>query len=163
DVRNRLNRDYHNRVVPIAIEGWKKAGARNYAADEAMIVSSVITAIMTGQATMILTRDTDVFDQFIKLYEMMAGDYMCFRFGEVRGANPDGVPMGTLPVDKSSDNGFVGEAIDQVVIPQSEADRLPPYRHTPVHCFCVLVGNHCKDPRISIAGYCLETEMAALL
>lgn len=163
EVRDRLNRDYHPRVMPIAIEGWKKAGARNYTADEEMIVSSVISAVVTGQSSMILTRDTDVFDQFIKMFELMTAQYMCYRFGEVRAANPDGVPMGPLTVTKSDDSEFLGNTIEHAVIPQSEADRLPPYSHTPVHCYCVLVGNHAKDPRISIAGYCLETEMAGLL
>src|SRR5207302_1618673 len=54
EVRNRLNRDYHPRVGPIAFKGWKDKGKRNYMADEEMVVSAVITAIMTGGTTTIL-------------------------------------------------------------------------------------------------------------
>jgi hypothetical protein len=56
-VKKSPRRDYHERVTPIAIEGSKRAGVRSYTADEELIVSSAITAIMTGQATMILTRE----------------------------------------------------------------------------------------------------------
>jgi hypothetical protein len=163
DLRNRLSRKYHQRVVPIAMEGWEKAGARNYTADEELVVSAVTTAIMTGEPVLILTRDTDVFDQFMKLFEMMLGDYSAFRFAEVLAAQGDDMPMQRIPVDRSNDFGFTGDSIDCIVISSADAERLPPTRHTPVHCFCALVGNHCDDPKVSIAGYCLETEMQSLL
>jgi hypothetical protein len=165
DVRKRLNRDYHARVVPIAFKGWKDQGKRNYMADEELVVSAVITAIMTGDATMILTWDTDIFEQFTKLVEVVSADYICYRFGLVRYVNPDGVPMRTLPTDAASttDDGFLGAAVDTIVVSDHDADGLPPYQYTPVHCFCVLVGNNCDDPKISIAGYCLEREMDNLL
>ncbi len=103
EVRNRLSREYHPRVGPIAFKGWKDQGKRNYTADEELVVSAAITAIMTGGTTTILTRDTDIFDQFTKLFQMVTGDYMCYRFGEVRFWSPDGCPMGTLDVTHATD------------------------------------------------------------
>lgn len=49
------------------------------------------------------------------------------------------------------------------MLPQTEMDRLWPQRHTPVHVFCVLVGNTWLDPKVSVAGFCLEREMEWLL
>lgn len=165
EVRNRLHHICHPRVSPIAFKGWKDRGKRNYMADEELVVSAVVNASMTGQTTTILTRDTDVFEQFTKLCEMVTADYKCFRFGEVRFYNPDGMPMGEIPIPPTSmkEHGFLGESVENIVMPDYEADRLPPYEHDPVHCFCVLVGNTCEDPKVSIAGYCLETEMSGLL
>ena len=47
---------------PIAFKGWKGQGKRNYLADEELVVSAVITAIMTGESTTILTWDNDLLD-----------------------------------------------------------------------------------------------------
>ncbi len=165
DVRNRLGREYHPRLVPIAFKGWKDQGKRNYMADEELVVSAVITAIMTGGTTTILTWDTDIFEQFIKLGEMLTAHYMCYRFGMVRHINPDGVPMKTMPIDTAggTEHGFVGTTVDTIAISKRDADRLPPHKYIPVHCFCVLVGNTCDEPKVSIAAYCLEQEMAGLL
>lgn len=165
EVRNRLNHDLHQRIAPIAFKGWKDRHKRNFLADEELVVSAVLTAILTGETTAILTRDTDVFEQFTKLFELLTNDYACYRFGIVRHFSPKGVPMFPLSISPGAEepHGFLGTEVEHVVLPRHEVERLPPSTHTPVHCFCVLVGNTCDDPKISIVGVCLEREMDALL
>lgn len=157
ELRNRLQRDFDTRIVPIAFKGWEGRGKRNFMADEELVVSAVITAIMTGQHTMVITRDNDVFDQFTKLFELIVADYFCLRFADVLRYNPN-TPMQPTLIEHEE---FT--ITDSVVISRDDMEGLPPYEHTPVHCFCALVGSHCTDPKISIAGYCLEKEMNRLL
>ena len=165
EVRNELQRVLDERITPLAFKGWKDQGKRNFTADEELVVSAAINSIMTGETGIVLTRDNDVFEQFAKLMEALTANYMCYRFGLVRHINPEGVPMYELPFDSNSNKPklFAEKTIENIVIPSLETQGLPPYSHTPVHCFCVLVGNSCDDPRVSIAGYCLEQEMQDLL
>jgi hypothetical protein len=157
EMKTRLQRDFDERVASIAFKGWKDQAKPNFMADEKLVVSAVVTAIVTGQPTLILTRDNDVFDQFTKLFELIIPDYYCYRFAEVLYHNPD-APM--FP-DEFEQDGI--KFIDSVVLPRDEVDRLPPYEYKPVHAYCALVGGPCTDPKISLAGYCLEREMTGLL
>lgn len=165
ELRNSLRREHGERVAPIAFKGRKDFGKRNFVADEELVVSAVIQAIAIGETTVILTRDNDVFEQFTKLVEIITSDYMCYRFGELRHHKPEGIPMSKLEIktDSSQDHGFIGDYIESVLISQRGTEELPPYKYNPVHCFCVLVGNTPDEPKISIAGYCLEKEMIELL
>lgn len=161
ELKCRLHQDFDARSLPIAFKGWKDRGKRNFMADEELVVSAFITAIMTGQHTLVLTRDTDVFDQFNKLFELLVSDYYCYRFGAALHANPSGLPMQSFP-GSAMDIGIL-DCQDALMIPKSEVERLPPSNFHPVHIFCALVGNTCVDPRISLAGVCLEHEMHPLL
>lgn len=164
EFKQKLARDYHPRISSIAFKGWKDWGKRNYLADEELVVLSVITAVMTGMPALILTRDTDVFENFAKLCHELTADYAAFRFGEVHSANPEGCPMFSRNIGNlGKEIGLVGDAVHQVFISQEDMDGLPPYSHTPVHTFCVLLGNTVIDPKVSIAGFCVETEMEGLL
>lgn len=151
-------------LAPIAFKGWQNHGKRNYLADEELVVTAVFTAIATGRETLILTRDTDVFEQFTKLLHLLSLDYLSFRFAEVRHHNPDECPMFPSVVPEG-DNwpDFDGNVIEHVVIPALELDHLWPTMYTPVHTWCVLVGNTCVEPKISVAAFCLETEMGWML
>jgi hypothetical protein len=58
---------------------------------------------------------------------------------------------------------FEGGTIHHVVVPYDEAQQLPPYKPTHVVAYCFLIGNNSYDPKISMASFCLEREMAQLL
>jgi hypothetical protein len=165
ELKQRLHNDYHPRIACIALKGWKDQGKRNYLADEELVVTAALTAVLSGTETLILTWDTDIFDQFAKLMEWLVADYMCFRFAEVHFRNPEGCPMYRLEIPATPDGefGFRGDAVEQVIIPHSEGERLPPYSFTPVHAYCVLLGNNYLEPKISTAAFSLETEMASML
>ncbi|MEZ6090307.1 MAG: hypothetical protein R3C05_20220 [Pirellulaceae bacterium] len=89
EMRRELQRQSDERVAPLAFKGWKDQSKRNFSADEELVVSAAINAIMSGETTVILTRDTDVFEQFAKLMEILTSNYMCYRFGLVRHFNTD--------------------------------------------------------------------------
>jgi hypothetical protein len=94
ELKRYLSETLHARDVVLAFKGWKHQGARNYLADEELVVTSVMTAILTGRETVILTRDTDVFEQFVKLVGLMVSDYWCSRFADfVRHFSGERWPM----------------------------------------------------------------------
>jgi hypothetical protein len=165
EMHNELQRVCDERIAPLAFKGWQDHGKRNFTADEELVASAAINAIMTGQTSTILTRDNDVFEQFAKLMETLTANYMCFLFGLARHFYSENVPMKAIPVPNppESIDLFLGPSVESIVIPEKESRILLPDSHTPVHCFCVLVGNTCDDPKVSIAGYCLEKEMQELL
>ena len=165
EMHNELQRVCDERIAPLGFKGWQDHGKRNFTADEELVVSAAINAVMTGQTSTILTRDNDVFEQFAKLMEALTGNYMCFYFGLARHFHSENVPMKAIPVNSppGSVELFLGPSIENIVIPEKESRNLLPDSYTPVHCFCVLVGNTCDDPKVSIAGYCLEKEMQEML
>jgi len=165
ELKCHLNNEYHARVSSLAFKGWKDREKRNYLADEELVVTAVMTAVVTGRDTIILTRDTDVFDQFAKLIELLVADYWCHRFADVRYLNPVGCPMYPMkfPPELGEEYGLLGDSFEHVVVPQEEVDALPPYRASRVNAYCFLLGNSCLDPKISEAGVCLEREMGHLL
>jgi hypothetical protein len=165
EVKQHVHNKYHPRLGDLAAKGWKDRGKRNYLADEELVVTAVLTAILSGVETLILTWDTDVFDQFTKLVEVLASDYICFRFSEAHYLNPAGCPMFSMEFQASEarEFGFREGALQYVLVPETECERLPPYSFTSVHAYCVLLGNNCLDPKISTAAFCLECEMASML
>jgi hypothetical protein len=56
-----------------------------------------------------------------------------------------------------------GGIMQHVVVPYGEVQRLPPYDPTFVVCYSFLLGNNSFDPKVSVASFCLEREMAWLL
>lgn len=165
EVKKWVHENHHPRAATLAAKGWTDKGKRNYTADEEIVVSAFINAIMTGRTTTILTWDNDVFEQFAKMAEVITSDYMCWRFGLVHHANPTENPLYSLNLTTTEmqNLGLRGTTVEHLIIPEEEAERMPPTEFTPVHCFCVLVGNTCYEPKVSIAGYCLEREMEYLL
>ncbi len=165
ELKVHLNNRYHPRIASIALKGWKDQGKRNYLADEELVVTAALTAILSGTETLTLTWDTDVFDQFAKLMECLAADYACFRFSEVLYHNPDGCLTQQMDVPRAPKSrfGFVGDKVEHVVMPYAGAERLPPSDYTPVQSFCVLLGNNCVEPKVSTVKFCLEKEMAYML
>src|SRR5262249_30451890 len=93
ELKQKLGRDYHPRIAPLAFKGWKDQCKRNSLADEELVVMSVMSAVMGGTPTLIVTRDNDVFDSFTKLVETMHAHYMAYRYAEVHFLNPKGCPM----------------------------------------------------------------------
>lgn len=166
EFHNRLNKKYQNRVAPLAFKGWKDRGKKNYLADEELVVTAVLSSILTKRETMILTWDTDLFEQFIKLNELLISDYLCFRFAEVRHFNPEGCPMFPMAIPKERQAGpkfFLGESLDHIVISEKDVQNLPPIDYHPVNTYCLLLGNNRLDPRLSSAIVCLEHEMVRML
>ena len=158
ELKQHLHNSYNAGVAPIAFKGWKDRGKRNYLADEELVVAAAFTAIATGQESLILTRDTDIFEQFIKLMHMLLADYACFRFALVHHANPVDAPMFPLAIEGEGrlNPCIDGDEVQQIIISHNDVSRLPPYEYTPVHAYCVLLGNDYIDPKVSIAAFCLE-------
>jgi hypothetical protein len=164
EFKQHLNREYKARGASLAFKGSRDFGKRNFLADEELVVTAVLTSILTGRETIILTRDNDVFDQFVKLMELIIEDYNCYRFATVRFLNPTGNPTYPVPISGHNDElGFEGDTIENVVVPIEEVERLPPYEYKFVNTYCLLLGNSAWDLKASQAGCCLEREMWDLL
>lgn len=165
EFRRYLSDHYHERLAPIAFKGWRDFGKRNYLADEELVVTAVLTAILTARETLILTWDTDIFDQFAQLVSTLAADYAAFRYAEMHAHEPEICPLRPLaiPPNFGKDAGFKGSEVRSIILREQAIERMWPQSYTPVHAYCVLLGNNCVDPKVSVAAFCLEAEMEMLL
>jgi hypothetical protein len=162
EFRQYLSDNFDPRLAERAVKGWKDQLKPNFLADEELVVTAALTAILSGRETVILTRDNDVFDNFAKLMDLLVVDYMAFHFGLACHLNPGGCPIFSFPVPQTHDQ-FKGDVVYGNVLPLHKARSLLPDEIHPVATYCYLVGNTSLDPKISLASFCLEMEMGPLL
>ena len=153
ELGDELVRRFDARNAQIALKGWKDFGKPNYTADEELVVTAFLTAVLTGCETMILTRDTDIQDQFVRLVYMMLGDYHAHLFGEVAADPANAVPLKRMPLPPNAANSlFNDDHIMHFVMPERDVHKLPPPACRPVHVHCYVLGNHQPDLKITLTG-----------
>ncbi len=163
-LKNELNKLVGDRGAQIAFKGWEKFGAMNFTADEELVVQAVLTAIVTGRDTVILTWDTDLQEQFVRLMYHLCADYSCWAFGEYYAAHPE-MPLFDLAVDESLffASSMTNKNLKHVKMPTRDSDIFWPTTWTPVGCHCLLLGNHRKELKVTPTTFYAEREMHHLL
>jgi len=86
EVQSRLGR----RGFLIAKKGLEAADSPNKLTDEHFVVMAILTAIMRGTEVLILTRDPDVLEQYVKLLCLMKEHYRAMLVAERYAASPGG-------------------------------------------------------------------------
>jgi hypothetical protein len=148
----------------IARKGWEGRGKANLFADEELVISAVLTAIMRGTEVVILTRDNDLAFQVIELMSTIGAQYetMCaaayfadnMEEHKHRFANPLRAPEGV-------NHPFAGKSGIAFTFSSDSFPPLPPFIPAVVHC--LVFSGATKDQKLFSVTYCGETGMRKLL
>lgn len=161
ELKNELNKRFGPRNAQIAFKGWKDYGKPNYTTDEELVVSAVLTGILTGCDVVILTWDTDIQEQYLRLLHLLVGDYNAHRLGEAVLDPESGIALGKM--DLPSQAWYEGDSIEHIGIPVGESWKLLPRNPKQLACDCLVFGNHQADMKITRTLFGAEREMRSLL
>lgn len=147
----------------LAQKGMAESKNINFGADEELVVWAVVSAVLSGRETVILTRDTDVMEQFYKMVYLLDTHYRSCLIAHAVSLFPskftDVVFEKRLPpLEMMQPNQAVVKSM-----PYRFDDRVLPHDHTPVSVQCWLFGG---DPlRLSLASlsFLAEREMKCVI
>jgi hypothetical protein len=158
-----------DRGYDIAAKAKDNLGKSNFLADEQLVVMAVLTAIITGRETVILTRDRDVFDQFYKLIYIIDINYISMLFADHYTAFPNEFHTRRIVdlVQQDSQRRFTGGNDDILVWPKRQTPDylvsiLPP-QFEPVTINCIWFAGGPSQLKASMLIFCAEKEMGRLL
>jgi hypothetical protein len=165
-----LMRRFGDRGYLVSREVFTKGRKSNYLADEQMIVMAALTALCTGQETVILTWDTAIQEQFRKLWHLLVEDYVAFCTGEAVSWTMDIAQMKELKNESGREHPIVPDSFKAFKVPAADFDEwvLPP-NPTPVLSVCLTLGGELrsggviKHLRVTPDAFCAEQYMAAFL
>jgi hypothetical protein len=151
------------RGYQLAKKGLDSKGLPNAFNDEQTVVMAVLTAILEGRETYIVTTDTDVPEQFIKLYTLIKEHYRAMLAAE-RYDDPSqmGFKEVSLADQPAHNHGWNAAAILELRLPESEFDVLP-RRFQSVVVHCILLGRGEKTPTFSYCWFAMDTDAARVL
>jgi hypothetical protein len=152
------------RGLHMARKGVEAASSPNVLNDEQLVLMAILTAITRGTEVFIITRDTDVLEQYYKALILMKEHYRAMQFTELYAANPDRMPLREIQI---VDDGvhvpeFAGSSVLQLETTDLEFNPLPP-RFTFVNVYCLLLGRGQSDMKVTYCCFCAEKEMAQML
>jgi hypothetical protein len=82
-VNNAIRKTFGERSEKLAIKGDKAKVGKHRFHDEAIVVMTILHALATGQHTVLLTRDEDVFEQFRKACWLLDTHYRAMKFADI--------------------------------------------------------------------------------
>ncbi len=129
--------------------------------DEQLVVAAFLTAIMDCSDVYIITRDTDILDQFVKLRTLIREHYRAMHTAERFASDPLSLPFREVsPLENDFvPSCFVGTTVLEMRMPETQFKVLPQNFHS-VIVHCLLLGGARDQPSFSYACANLETEMA---
>lgn len=152
------------RGLLLARKGLEAENSANKLTDEHLVVTAVLTAIMRGKEVFIVTRDPDVFEQYVKILCLMKEHYRAMLVAERYAASPNSMPFREIPVqnDAKSVPPFSGSSVLQLETTDLEFNPLPTSFHF-VIIYCFLLAGEGMQMKLTSCSFCAETEMAQVL
>ena len=168
-----IGHEYDDRAVRFAWKGANDLGKKSFATDEQVVTMAVLHGLISGQETLILTRDHALMDQFYKLLFLIDMHYRCMLFAEKYAAAPHNYrPQNKRTVCEGRpnlfDDRFVGED-DLFMRPgpfPSEWggwDSLLPQNSACVNLGCVWFGDGPDVLQVAQMTFCADREMSKVL
>jgi hypothetical protein len=152
------------RGLLLARKGLDAVKSPNMVTDENLVLIAVLTAIIRGAEVFIITRDSDVLEQYFKLLCLMKEHYRAMRIAELYAADTASAPFVRTPVvnDGVHIPEFTDEFVMQLVTTDGHFDPLPADFNF-VNVYCVLLGGESPDLKVTWCNFCAETEMSEML
>lgn len=153
---------FGERGLQFAQKGKDDVGSPNMLTDEQTVVMAVFAAIMTGREVYIITMDTDLQDQFAKLFALIKEHYRAMLAAEIFATQRDKMAFRETPIEAASHtlNCWAESSILQLRLPELEFDVLPStYRSTVVHC--ILLTSDVE--KMSYSWFTIEADTARVL
>jgi hypothetical protein len=140
---------FGERGLQFARKGKDDSGSANMFTDEQTVVMAVLTAILTGCEVYIVTMDTDLPDQFGKLFLLIKEHYRAMLAAELFATQPEKMAFNETTIDDPSSmlNPWAVSSILQLRLPETEFNVLPStYRSTVAHC--ILLRAYPNNPEL---------------
>jgi hypothetical protein len=140
------------------------AGSPNALNDEQLVLMAILTAIMRGTEVFIVTRDSDVLEQYFKALCLMKENYRAMHVAKLYAASPYTMPFREVPIvnDGVHIPEFSGTSFLQFETTDVDFNPLPA-RFNFVNVYCLLLGGKPPDMRVTYSCFCAEKEMAEML
>ena len=152
--------------VNLAFKGWTDRHKPNRYADEELVVASVLTSILRGAETVILTRDNDILSQFINLTNLIKAHYISMHAGNYVSSHledfPNLLPPRLIPeFEKKPVLGIT--KISGFHFPSGETYKVLPGSLVPALMHCLHFERSVLSQRFSVASFYGETGMREIL
>ena len=148
----------------LAKKGLEKSGKPNLLADEELVVLAVMSSILTGHETIILTRDNDLLEQFYKLIYLIDTHYVSMLVADEYVKQPMNFPAMDMPSVTETQNLFDGDNNELIWLPggylKSPALLPTVFEFVQLYCFCLAKIDNRE--RVSFLNFSAEREMSAL-
>ena len=126
-------------------------------------MTAMLTAILKGSEVVIVTRDSDVLEQYVKLCTLMKEHYHAMLIAERYAANPAAYAFKEVPLhDENLRSRFSGDSVLEFETRDSDFNPLPREFHF-VMIYCLLIGGESDNMKVTVSSFCAETEMAHAL
>ena len=159
EVQSRLG----ERGYLLAKKGLEAQNSPNKLTDEHLVVTSMLTAIMTGHEVVIMSRDPDVLEQYAKICTLMKEHYRAALAAELYASNHPAFAFERVPaLDESIKVRFSGESVLRFQTTDDKFNPLPRKFHF-VCVYCLLLGGAPENMKATVASFCAEIEMARAL
>jgi hypothetical protein len=151
-----------DRGLQLALKGRSAQGQDNVNTDEQVVVRSVVSAILTGRETSVLTRDRDLVEQFYKLMYLMDTQYRSVLIADAYVQQPLNFIEAPWPNNSPYfENAFISGRL--MWLPKSANERFLPRHHNFVMVHVYRFGARQGQNSFTAIGFCAEREMLALL
>jgi hypothetical protein len=153
-----VQRLYGQRGLALVHKHGESANSDPWATDEGLVFSAAAHCLASGEPTIILTQDQDVFDQFYKLWWFLDTHYRAMLMANEYVQNPSAYERSPIPVTAITSNFFQipsGFLLDRGNVRMQE---ILPSARVPVTPECWLIGKSLT--RMSFGA---EKEMFQLL
>jgi hypothetical protein len=148
----------------VATKGWEDRNKPNLFADEELVVSAVLTAILRGVEVVILSRDNDLHDQFLMLIKLLNGHYHSMLAGEHFSRYRSDYPeLKNTKVDSGLRGIFEEDKVTAITFTLHQVHKFKPGIFMPVLMHCLFFCGSHLERRYSALSFCGETEMRKLL
>lgn len=156
--------NFGERGFLLAKKGSDAASSPNRVIDEHLLVTAILTAILKGSEVIIVTRDTDVLEQYFKVLVLMKENYRAMLAAEQYAVSPASMNFREISVENDGLHvpAFSGNSILQLETTDSEFNPLPKSFHF-VNVYCWLIGGDPSRLKATFANFCAETEMSEML
>ena len=158
-LKQKLHEEIGPRGYVLARKGAEKTGSPDIYADEVLVTLAMMTAIMSGQQVVIMSKDEDIQEQFYKLQWLLDTHYRGMLLADLYASDPLSFRIHGVPTDiPDVSDMFTGE--DKLLIERSEQlleDILPPsFESVPIYCWTL-------GEKLSEMTFVAEREMSRLL
>lgn len=167
ELDNLWQRSGKERDFQLLRKGYDDFGKDNYFADEDVVVTAAMTAFVIGRDTVILTRDGDVFDQFIKFTGLLTWHYQAMLFADLYATAPGRFTTKSMPIGiPELEAFFFPEECTLVKKHVGNLDHFTtailPSNCCPISLTCVLFGGNPPDLSRSFARFVGEKDIGRL-
>ena len=150
------------RGLQLAQKGREGMIATHPLADEQSVVMAMLTAILEGREVYVVTMDTDLPEQFGKLFLLIKEHYRAMLVAERYAEQSIKLVFRELLVTDTPNPGFwAGPTILEARLPEAEFDVLPhSFRSVVAHC--ILLGRG-ANPTVSYSWVTIDADTARVL